>query len=43
MPKWSVGTRGVTFRHVYVIGVVELKGYMSKWIPLLEVEEKALQ
>ena len=31
----------ITFRHIFVVGVVQIKGYVSKWIPVLEVDRSA--
>ena len=41
-PRWAIGLSRITFKHVYVVGVVQTKGYVAKWLPLLEVESSAL-
>ena len=40
--RWSIGLSRITFKHVYVVGVVQTKGYVAKWLPLLEVDSSAL-
>ncbi|KAI1791531.1 hypothetical protein LXA43DRAFT_863698, partial [Ganoderma leucocontextum] len=38
---WAVGLNQITFRHIFVVGVVQTKGYISKWVPVLEVDRSA--
>ncbi|KAI0355111.1 hypothetical protein OH77DRAFT_1403680 [Trametes cingulata] len=42
-PEWAVGLEGITFRHVYVVGVVEVEGYLHKWVPVVEVDAEAFR
>ncbi|KAI0806762.1 hypothetical protein C8Q74DRAFT_1190233 [Fomes fomentarius] len=42
-PKWAIGLKQITFRHIYVTGVVEVKGYVNKWVPVLEIDPLAFQ
>ena len=42
-PQWAIGLKQITFRHIYVTSVVEVKGYVSKWVPVLEIEPRAFQ
>ncbi|KAH9911683.1 uncharacterized protein BXZ73DRAFT_107869 [Epithele typhae] len=40
-PAWTVGPNEISLEHIYVVGAVEVVGYVSKWVPLLEVDERA--
>ena len=40
-PGWAVGLDRITFKDVHVVGMVEVEGYVRKWVPLLEVEMRA--
>ncbi|RDX52924.1 hypothetical protein OH76DRAFT_1344771 [Lentinus brumalis] len=42
-PEWAIGLKQITFRHIYVASVVEVKGYVSKWVPVLEIDPRAFQ
>ncbi|KAI0696569.1 hypothetical protein C8T65DRAFT_583310 [Cerioporus squamosus] len=42
-PEWAIGLKQITFRHIYVTSVVEVKGYVSKWVPILEIDPRAFQ
>ncbi|CDO71890.1 hypothetical protein BN946_scf184940.g37 [Trametes cinnabarina] len=37
-PQWAIGVNNITFKHVYIVAVVEVQGYMPKWVPVLEVD-----
>ncbi len=40
-PRWAVGLDQITFRHIFMVGVVQTKGYVSKWVPVLEIDRSA--
>ncbi|KAI0738007.1 hypothetical protein C8Q80DRAFT_1114162 [Daedaleopsis nitida] len=42
-PRWAVGLKQITFKHIYVTSVVEVKGYVSKWAPVLEIDPRAFE
>ncbi|KAI0648418.1 hypothetical protein C8Q79DRAFT_1008743 [Trametes meyenii] len=42
-PEWAIGLKNITFRHIYIVSVVELKGYTPKWVPVIEVDGKVLE
>ncbi|KAI0668375.1 hypothetical protein C8Q78DRAFT_1081250 [Trametes maxima] len=42
-PEWAIGLENITFRHIYVVSAVEVKGYTSKWSPVIEVDGKAFE
>ena len=33
---------GIALKDIYVVDVVEVESYMPKWVPLLEVDARAL-
>ncbi|TBU24795.1 hypothetical protein BD311DRAFT_670920 [Dichomitus squalens] len=41
-PRWAIGLNQITFKHIYVSGVVRTKGYVAKWVPVLEIDSTAL-
>ena len=41
-PAWTVGPKRIFFKDIYVAGIVEVEGYQSKWVPVLEVDARAL-
>ncbi|KAI8968691.1 hypothetical protein BD414DRAFT_498650 [Trametes punicea] len=30
-PNWAIGLGWITFKHIYVVSVVEVQGYLPKW------------
>ncbi|KAI0657197.1 hypothetical protein C8Q70DRAFT_920182 [Cubamyces menziesii] len=41
-PQWALGLDSITFEHIYVVAVVEVKGYVPKWVPVVEVDASAV-
>ncbi|KAI0373172.1 hypothetical protein BV20DRAFT_795047 [Pilatotrama ljubarskyi] len=41
--NWAIGLDGITFKHVYVASVIEVKGYIPKWVPVLEIDPTAFR
>ncbi|KAH9890520.1 hypothetical protein C8Q73DRAFT_651921 [Cubamyces lactineus] len=37
-PQWALGLDCITFEHIYVVSVVEVRGYTSKWVPVIEID-----
>ncbi|KAL1947211.1 hypothetical protein VTO73DRAFT_14172 [Trametes versicolor] len=42
-PAWVIGLDEITFKHIYVVSVVEVEGYVRKWVPVLEIDAEALR
>ncbi|KAI0628766.1 hypothetical protein C8Q77DRAFT_1161797 [Trametes polyzona] len=42
-PRWAIGLKEITFKHIYVVAVVEVEGYVRKWAPVLEIDEDAFR
>ncbi|KAH9857499.1 hypothetical protein C2E23DRAFT_277348 [Lenzites betulinus] len=40
-PQWAIGLDSITFKHIRVVSVVEVAGYVRKWVPVLEVDAEA--
>ncbi|KAI8999138.1 hypothetical protein BD414DRAFT_477071 [Trametes punicea] len=40
-PNWAIGLGWITFKHIYVVSVVEVQGYLPKWVPIVEVDAEA--
>ncbi|KAI0333144.1 hypothetical protein GY45DRAFT_1245317 [Cubamyces sp. BRFM 1775] len=41
-PQWALGLDQITFEHIYVVSVVEVKGYTCKWVPVIEIDADAM-
>ncbi|OJT06230.1 hypothetical protein TRAPUB_2911 [Trametes pubescens] len=42
-PAWAIGLHEITFKHIYVVSVIEVEGYVRKWVPVLEIDAEALR
>ncbi|KAI0781470.1 hypothetical protein BD413DRAFT_464049 [Trametes elegans] len=37
-PTWAIGLEQISFKHIYVLGAAEVKGYLTKWVPVLAID-----
>ncbi|KAI0823887.1 hypothetical protein BC628DRAFT_486537 [Trametes gibbosa] len=42
-PHWAIGLDAISFKHIRVVSVLEVAGYVRKWVPVLEIDARAIQ